>query len=147
MKSLYLGLHSISFLNAIYPSCWMRRRPQFMREPMLAPSEHHDPGKLNDRLRDAPATTAALISEIISETCRRFPSMGRPKDRPDRTVDRVGSLDRFSACADRSGIAQWQFAASPMTRANALRALAPARASGWLDQSVEAHHAIWRWRS
>jgi hypothetical protein len=44
---------------------------------MLAFSKHHDPGELSDRLRDTPAATAGLMSEVIGQTCRRFPSMGQ----------------------------------------------------------------------
>ena len=35
-------------------------------------SEHHD--QLDSRLHDAPAATAGLMSEIIANSCRRFPS-------------------------------------------------------------------------
>jgi hypothetical protein len=55
---------------------------------MLAFSEHRDPAELDDRLRDAHAVTAELISEVIGETCRRF----RLPDRPKRLS---GSNDRF----------------------------------------------------
>ena len=41
--------------------------------PLL--SQHLDPAGLDDRLRDAHALTSELISEVIAETCRRFPSM------------------------------------------------------------------------
>ena len=44
---------------------------------MLALSEHHEPAELNDRLRDAQAVTPELMSDVIGETCRRFPSAGR----------------------------------------------------------------------
>ena len=43
--------------------------------PLL--SEHHDPLELGDRLRDAHAVTSELISEVIGEACRRFPSVGQ----------------------------------------------------------------------
>src|ERR1700733_4875670 len=43
--------------------------------PLL--SKQHEPGELNDRLRDAQAVTAELLSDIIDETCRRFPSTGQ----------------------------------------------------------------------
>ncbi len=40
-------------------------------------SKHRDPGELNDWFRDAHAVTAELLSEVIGETCRRFPSVGQ----------------------------------------------------------------------
>src|SRR3979409_2771589 len=43
--------------------------------PLL--SEIRDPVELSDRLQDAHAVTAAVMSEVIGEACRRFPSMGQ----------------------------------------------------------------------
>ena len=44
---------------------------------MLPLSENQDSRELNDRLRDADAVTADLISEVIGAMCRRFSSMGQ----------------------------------------------------------------------
>ena len=44
---------------------------------MLARSVHHDVRDLSDHLRDAHVLTGALLSEVITETCRRFSSAGQ----------------------------------------------------------------------
>ena len=55
--------------------------------PLL--SEHHDPGELGDRLRDADAVTAELMSDIIDDDLPALSVAGPSrKDRADRTVDR-----------------------------------------------------------
>jgi hypothetical protein len=41
--------------------------------PLL--SEHHDLAQLDHRLHQAYAVTPDLMSEVVGETCRRFPSM------------------------------------------------------------------------
>ena len=43
---------------------------------MLILSEQTFPAALDDRLRDAYGVTAELLSDIVSEACRRFPSNG-----------------------------------------------------------------------
>jgi hypothetical protein len=110
---------------------------------MLDHSEHHDPGQLNDRLRDAPAATAALISEIISETCRRFPSMGQT-ERTARIERLIGSgawTDSALALIDLE-LPQWQVRRIAYDEGEWHCALSRQRElPEWLDQSVEAHHA------
>ena len=97
---------------------------------MLALSMHADFDQLEDRLRDAHAVTAELMSEATGETYRRFPSLGQTEKTADRTIDSVGSLDGCSVCADRSGTAAM---AGPPHRLRwgrmALRAVPRARAS------------------
>src|SRR5258707_11076630 len=44
---------------------------------MLAFSTHRDACELGDRLRDASEMTTGLMSEILAETRRRLPSVGR----------------------------------------------------------------------
>jgi hypothetical protein len=110
---------------------------------MLAPSEHPDPGKLNDRLRDAPAATAALISEIISETCRRFPSMGQTEKtaRIERLIGSEAWTDSALALIDLE-LPQWQVRRIAYDEGEWHCALSRQRElPEWLDQSVEAHHA------
>ena len=109
---------------------------------MLALSEHHDPGKLNDRLRDAPAATAALISEIISETCRRFPSMGQTEKtaRIERLIGSGAWTDTALALIDLE-LPQWQVRRIAYDEGEWHCALSRQRElPEWLDQSVETHH-------
>jgi len=79
MNPYISDLHSISLLNgdlSILLDAARGATAIHVRYTMFALSEHHDP-ELNDRLRDTPAATAGLMSEVIAQTCRRFPSMGQ----------------------------------------------------------------------
>jgi hypothetical protein len=110
---------------------------------MLALSEHHDPGELNDRLRDVPAATAGLISEIISETCRRFPSMGQTEKtaRIERLIGSEAWTDAALALIDLE-LPQWQVRRIAYDEGEWHCALSRQRElPEWLDQSVEARHA------
>jgi len=110
---------------------------------MLALSEYHDPGELNDRLRDAPAATADLISEIISETCRRFPSMGQTEKtaRIERLIGSGAWTDAALALIDLE-LPQWQVRRIAYDEGEWHCALSRQRElPEWLDQSIEAHHA------
>src|ERR1700730_6542937 len=76
---------------------------------MLLLSEHRDPIELSDRLREAHAVTAELISEVIGTTCRRFPSGGQT----EKSV-RIGRLVELGAWTDAAlalialELPQWQ---------------------------------------
>ena len=110
---------------------------------MLALSEYHDPGELNDRLRDAPAATAGLISEIISETCRRFPSIGQTENtaRIERLIGSGAWTDVALALIDLE-LPQWQVRRIAYDEGEWHCALSRQRElPEWLDQSIEAHHA------
>jgi hypothetical protein len=110
---------------------------------MLALSEHRDPGELNDRLRDAPEATAGLISEIISETCRRFPSMGQTEKtaRIERLIGSEAWTDAALALIDLE-LPQWQVRRIAYDEGEWHCALSRQRElPEWLDQSVEARHA------
>src|SRR5229473_6900375 len=110
---------------------------------MLVLSEHHDPGELNDRLRDAPAATAGLMSEVISQTCRRFPSMGQT-EKTARIEHLIGSeawTDAALALFDLE-LAQWQVRRIAYDEGEWHCALSRQRElPEWLDQSIETHHA------
>ena len=110
---------------------------------MLALSEHRDPGELNDRLRDAPEATAGLISEIISETCRRFPSMGQTEKtaRIERLIGSGAWTDAALALIDLE-LPQWQVRRIAYDQGEWHCALSRQRElPDWLDQSIETHHA------
>src|SRR5712675_1309321 len=130
---------------AIYPSCWMRPWGDriHVRYTLLALSEHHDPGELNDRLRDAPAATAALMSEVISQTCRRFPSMGQSEKtaRIERLMGSGAWIDAALALIDLE-LPQWQVRRLAYDDGEWYCALSRQRElPDWLDQSIETHHA------
>jgi hypothetical protein len=110
---------------------------------MLLPSEHRDPGALEDRLRDAHAVTAEIISEVIGETCRRFPSMGQIEKtaRIERLIGSEAWTDAALALIDLE-LPLWQIRRLAYDDGEWYCALSRARElPDWLDQSVESRHA------
>jgi hypothetical protein len=110
---------------------------------MLAPSERHDPVEFGDRLRDAPAVTAGLISEVIVKTCRRFPSVGQTEKtaRIERLVDSEAWTDAALALIDLE-LPLWQVRRLAYDEGEWHCALSRQRElPEWLDQSIETHHA------
>src|SRR6202171_2531637 len=146
MKSLYLGpaFHLVFKWRSIHlAGCGRGATAIHARYTMLDHSEHHDPGELNDRLRDAPAVTAALISGIISETCRRFPSMGQTEKtaRIERLIGSEAWTDEALALIDLE-LPQSQVRRITHDEGEWHCALSRQRElPEWLDQSIEAHHA------
>jgi hypothetical protein len=110
---------------------------------MLLPSEHRDPGALEDRLRDAHAVTAEIISDVIGETCRRFPSMGQTEKttRIERLIQTGAWTDAALALIDLE-LPLWQIRRIAYDDGEWYCALSRARElPDWLDQSVESRHA------
>jgi len=110
---------------------------------MLALSEHHDPGELSDRLRDTPAATTGLMSEVIAQTCRRFPSMGQTEKtaRIERLIGSGAWTDAALALIDLE-LPPWQVRRIAYDEGEWHCALSRQRElPEWLDQSVEAHHS------
>ena len=110
---------------------------------MFALSEHHDPGELSDRLRDTPAATAGLMSEVIARTCRRFPSMGQSEKtaRIERLIGSSAWTDAALALINLE-LPQWQVRRIAYDEGEWHCALSRERElPEWLDQSVETHHA------
>ena len=109
---------------------------------MLALSEHHDSRALNDRLHDAHAVTADLISEVIGETCRRFPSVGQT-EKTARLEQLIGSgawTDAALALIDLE-LPLWQVRRIAYDEGEWYCALSRERElPDWLDQSIEARH-------
>jgi hypothetical protein len=106
-------------------------------------SETHDSRELNDRLRDAPAVTAELISEVVGESCRRFPSMGQTE-----TTSRIGRLMESGAWTDAAlalidlELPQWQVRRIAYDEGEWYCALSRERElPDWLDRSIETRHA------
>ena len=110
---------------------------------MLDHSEHHDPGELSDRLRDTRAATTGLMSEVIAQTCRRFPSMGQTEKtaRIERLIGSGAWTDAALALIDLE-LPQWQVRRIAYDEGEWHCALSRQRElPEWLDQSVETHHA------
>jgi hypothetical protein len=109
--------------------------------PLLAKS--HDPGELNDRLRNAEAMSAALLSEIIGETCRRFPSMaqGDKTARIERLIGSGAWTDAVLALIDLE-LPLWQVRRIAYDEGEWHCALSRERElPEWLDRAIETHHA------
>jgi hypothetical protein len=109
---------------------------------MLALSKTHDLSHLDERLRDAPAVTAGLLSEVIGESCRRFPSVGQTGKtaRIERLIETGAWTDVALALIDRE-LPQWQVRRIVYDSGEWHCALSRERElPEWLDQSIEAHH-------
>jgi hypothetical protein len=110
---------------------------------MLALSERHDISDLSDRLCDAHALTGALLSEVIAETCRRFPSAGQT-DKTARIERLIGSgawTDAALALIDLE-LPQWQVRRIAYDEGEWYCALSRERElPDWLDRSIEARHS------
>ena len=110
---------------------------------MLALSSVHDLRSFEDRLRDAPAATAGLMLELIGETCRRFPSVGRSEKtaRIERLIETEAWTDAALALIDLE-LPQWQVRRIAYDEGEWHCALSRQRElPEWLDQSIETHHA------
>jgi hypothetical protein len=110
---------------------------------MLALSKHHDLGQLDDRLRDADAVTRELISEVVGQTCRRFPSMGQTEKtaRIERLIGSEAWTDAALALIDLE-LPQWQVRRIAYDEGEWHCALSRQRElPEWLDQSIETRHA------
>ena len=110
---------------------------------MLLVSELHDPGELDDRLRNAHAVTAELIAEVIGEACRRFPSAGRTEktERIERLIASGAWTDAALALIDLE-LPLWQVRRIAYDDGEWHCALSRERElPDWLDRSVEARHA------
>jgi hypothetical protein len=109
--------------------------------PLL--SKSHDPGALNDRLRDAKAVTAELLSEVIGETCRRFPSMGQSGKtvRIERLIESGAWTDAVLTLIDLE-LPLWQVRRLAYDEGEWHCALSRERElPEWLDRAIETHHA------
>jgi hypothetical protein len=106
-------------------------------------SGHNDPGALNDRIRNANAATAELVTEVIGETCRHFPSMGQTEKtaRIERLIQSGAWTDTALALIDLE-LPQWQVRRIAYDDGEWYCALSRERElPDWLDRSIESHHA------
>jgi hypothetical protein len=106
-------------------------------------SEHHDSRGISDLLRDANAATTELVSQIIDEACRRFPSVGQTQQtaRIEQLIQSGAWTDAALALIDLE-LPQWQVRRIAYDDGEWYCALSRERElPEWLDQSVEARHA------
>jgi len=110
---------------------------------MLAHSKYREPVELQDRLRDAQAVTAELISDVIVETCRRFASMGQSARTAqiERLIGSGAWTDAALAMIDLE-LPQWRLRRLAYDEGEWHCALSQQRElPDWLDQTIEARHA------
>jgi hypothetical protein len=105
-------------------------------------SEPQTSTDLGDRLRDTYAVTADFLSDIIRQTCRRFPSTGQSGKtaRVERLIQSGAWTDVALALIDLE-LPQWQVRRIAYDEGEWHCALSRQRElPDWLDQSAEAHH-------
>src|SRR5450631_3548498 len=110
---------------------------------MLRLSEIRDSGEFSDRLRDAHSVTAELMSHVITEACRRYPSMGQTGKtvRIERLIGSGAWTDAALALIDLE-LPQWQVRRIAYDDGEWYCALSRERElPDWLDQSIETRHA------
>jgi hypothetical protein len=106
-------------------------------------SQIHHTVELSDRLRDAHAVTTELMSDVIAEACRRFPSVGQA-DKTARIERLIGSgawTDAALALIDLE-LPLWQVRRIAYDEGEWYCALSRERElPDWLDRSMEARHS------
>src|SRR3954447_5964953 len=101
------------------------------------------PTTLADRLRDAYGVTAEFLSDIIKETCRRFPSAeGSAKAaRVERLIQSQAWTDAALALIDLE-LPEWQVRRLAYDEGEWYCALSRQReVPDWLDEAIETRHA------
>ena len=106
-------------------------------------SGHPEPTELNDRLRVADVATAELMSVVIAEACRRFPSAGQTEKtaRIERLIGSGAWTDAALALIELE-LPLWQVRRIAYDEGEWYCALSRERElPDWLDRSIEARHA------
>src|SRR5438445_3489114 len=106
-------------------------------------SEQTFAAALDDRLRDAHGVTAELLSDIVSESCRRFPCNGgnAKAARVERLIQSKAWTDAALALIDLE-LPQWQVRRLAYDEGEWYCALSRERElPNWLDQPIESRHA------
>src|SRR6267154_2016073 len=124
---------------------WALHLATFMKSIYLRPllSDHRDSRALVDRLQDAPAVTAELLSEVINEACWRFPPIRRTEKaaRIERLMQSGAWTDAAMALIELE-LPQWQIRRIVYDEGEWHCALSRQRElPEWIDQSIEARHA------
>jgi hypothetical protein len=110
---------------------------------MFILAESQTPAELGDRLRNAYAVTAEFLSDIASQTCRRFPSVSQSGKtaRIERLIQSAAWTDAALALIDLE-LPQWQLRRIAYDEGEWHCALSRERElPDWLDQSAEGRHA------
>jgi hypothetical protein len=106
------------------------------------PLVSEDRSKLSDRLRRAHMATAELMSEVVTETCRRFPAIGQSGKtvRLQRLIGSEAWTDAALALIDLE-LPLLQVRRIAFDEGEWYCALSRERElPDWLDQSIEARH-------
>jgi hypothetical protein len=114
-----------------------------MSYAMAPRSGHRDASEFESRLRDAHAVTAELLSDVINETCRRFPPIRRTEKaaRLERLIQSGAWTDAAMALIELE-LPQWQIRRIVYDEGEWHCALSRQRElPEWIDQSIEARHA------
>jgi hypothetical protein len=110
---------------------------------MMLLSGHRDFRELEDRLRSAPAATAELVSDVISEACWRFPPIRRTEKsaRIERLINSGAWTDAALALIELE-LPQWQVRRIVYDEGEWHCALSRQRElPDWLDSCIETRHA------
>jgi hypothetical protein len=105
-------------------------------------SGHPDPGEIDNLLRHAHVVTAELMSQVIAETCRRYPPIRRTQEsvRIERLIQSGGWTDAVLALINLE-LPQWQVRRIAYDEGEWHCALSRQRElPEWLDQSIEGRH-------
>jgi hypothetical protein len=110
---------------------------------MLLPSEHQNHAELGERLRNADAVSAEIMSDVISQACRRFPSLGQNEKsyRLERLLESGAWTDAALALIELE-LPQWQLRRIAYDEGEWHCALSRQRElPDWLDSAIEGRHA------
>src|ERR1700709_1154818 len=106
-------------------------------------AEIQNPTEVGDRLHSADAVTADIMSDVIGQTCRRFPSFEQNEKsfRLERLLESGAWTDAALGLIELE-LPQWQLRRIAYDEGEWHCALSRQRElPEWLDQSVEAHPA------
>jgi hypothetical protein len=106
-------------------------------------AETQKPAELGDRLRNANAVTADIMSDVIGQACRRFPSLGQSEKsfRLEQLLESGAWTDAALVLVDLE-LPQWQLRRIAYDEGEWHCALSRQRElPDWLDSAVEARHA------
>jgi hypothetical protein len=106
-------------------------------------SGYPDPNQLDDRLCQAPAVTADLLSDVVRSVCPRFASLRHTERsaRAEQMIELGAWTDAAMALLELE-LPQWKIRRLAYDDGQWHCALSSQREMPeWLDQSIEAHHA------